>query len=101
MIAEFVAYHNHSTSAAARDLGVHPNQIMQALADERAFHRLATVQTEERPHTVREVAAIIGVTRNMVLLLEQSAMKKIRAAIETEAAACGASPNEWLEECFL
>jgi hypothetical protein len=36
-----------------------------------------------------------------VLLLEQSAIKKIRSAIQQEAAACGASPGEWLEECFL
>lgn len=43
-----------------------------------------------------QVAELIGVSRQRVFELEHRALRKIRAAIEAEAAAAGVSPLEWL-----
>ena len=42
-----------------------------------------------------EVAALLGISRRRVFQIEKLALKKLRLAIEAEAAAAGMSIEEW------
>lgn len=44
----------------------------------------------------REVGELFGVTLQSVQQVEYRAIKKIREAIKTEAAAAGITPRQWL-----
>lgn len=44
----------------------------------------------------RDLAKLLGISRNAVVCVEKRAKRKFREAIEREAAAAGVSPIEWL-----
>lgn len=43
-----------------------------------------------------EVAKLWGISRSAVWFIRQRAIKKLRKAIEKEAAAAGVAPRDWL-----
>jgi DNA-directed RNA polymerase specialized sigma24 family protein len=53
-------------------------------------------QSQGTAMTRKEIAAMLGVSPETVIRDEQIAVKKLRAAIEAEAAEAGCSVRQWL-----